>query len=149
MERIRWGRPRGLLAALVAVGLPACGDGAGADSVVPDPPAARRAVERAMRAWAASPAIERTVTAIRPVMFVEQQQPPGQKLLDFEVLGETPGYEDQGYRRVMVRLTLAEPDEAVVAVYYVFGRGPVWVYRAEDFDMIMHMDKSMMPPPAG
>ena len=80
-------------------------------------------------------------------MFVEQQQPPGRKLRAFEILGETPGYEDEGYRRVLVRLSFADPAESVVAAYYVFGQGPVWVYRAEDFDMIMHMDKSMMPPP--
>lgn len=151
MEAFPWRRRfRGPVAALVvAVVLPACGGGSAADRSLPEPEAARRAVERAMRAWVDSPAIERTVTAIRPIMFVEQQQPAGQRLLDFEILGETPGYEDEGYRRVMVRLTLADPDESVVAVYFVFGPGPVWVYRAEDFDMIMHMDKSMMAPPPG
>lgn len=80
-------------------------------------------------------------------MFVEQQQPPGQKLLGFNILGETPGYEAEGYRRFMVQLKLADPEDSVVAAYYVFGQGPVWVYRAEDFDMIMHMDKSMMAAP--
>lgn len=80
-------------------------------------------------------------------MFVEQQQPPGQKLLGFDILGETPGYESEGYRRFLAQLRLAEPEDSVVVAYYVFGQGPVWVYRSEDFDMIMHMDKSMMPAP--
>lgn len=114
---------------------------------LPAPAVAREAVEKALGAWQDSAQIERTTTTIRPIMFVEQQQPAGQRLLGFEILGETPGYQDEGYRRYMVRLNLADPDDSVVAVYHVFGEGPVWVYRAEDFEMIMHMDKSMMPAP--
>lgn len=115
---------------------------------LPDATAARRAVESSLREWQASPRIERTTPTIRPVMFVEQQQPPGQRLRRFDILGESPGYES--YRRFQVRLFLEEPEESIVVSYYVFGQGPIWVYRAEDFDMIMHMDKSMMsaPPPA-
>jgi hypothetical protein len=80
-------------------------------------------------------------------MFVDQQQPQGQQLREYHILGETPGYEEEGYRRFLVRLFLAEPEDTVVATYYVFGQDPMWVYRSEDFDMIMHMDKSMMPAP--
>jgi hypothetical protein len=78
-------------------------------------------------------------------MFVDQQRQPGQRLREFSVLGETPGV--KGCRRFVVKLSLQEPDESILASYYVFGEGPVWVYRAEDFDMILHMDKSMMPDP--
>jgi len=143
-------RVAGLLAAMV--GLAIC-SGCGKESrpdrgrYLPSAEVARRAVEEALGEWKKSWRIERTTSALRPVMFVEQQQPPGQKLLGFDILGETPGYETEGYRRFLVRLSLAEPEDTVVAAYYVFGQGPVWVYRAEDFDMIMHMDKSMMPPP--
>lgn len=112
---------------------------------LPDAKAARQAVEEALRAWQNSPRIERTATTIRPVMFVEQQQPPGQRLRRFDVLGESPG--DDGYRRFLARLFLEEPADSILVSYYVFGQGPIWVYRAEDFDMIMHMDKSMMPAP--
>lgn len=79
-------------------------------------------------------------------MFVDQQQSPGQRLRKFDILGESPG--DKGCRRFPVRLLLEGPEESIVATYYVFGQGPIWVYRAEDFDMIMHMDKSMMTAPA-
>ena len=77
-------------------------------------------------------------------MFVDQQRQPGQHCA-FTVLGETPGL--KGCRRFVVKLSLEQPDESVLASYYVFGGSPVWVYRAEDFDMILHMDKSMMPDP--
>lgn len=144
------GRVIGLLAGGLAVVIcPACGSGSRPDRghKLPEAGVARQAVEKALSAWRDSPEIDRTTATIRPIMFVEQQQPPGQKLRAFEVLGETPGYEDEGYRRILVRLSLDNPEQSVVAAYFVFGQGPIWVNRAEDFEMIMHMDKSMMPPP--
>lgn len=114
---------------------------------LPQASTARQAVAQALHAWQEAPDIERTTTTTRPLMFVEQQQPPGQRLLSYELMGETPGYEEEGYRRFLVRLSLADPEASVLATYYVFGTHPIWVYRAEDFEMIMHMDKSMMPAP--
>jgi hypothetical protein len=73
------------------------------------------------------------------------QRQPGQRLRQFTILGETAS--SSGYRRFLVKLSLEQPEDSLVASYYVFGRGPIWVYRAEDFDMIMHMDKSMMAEP--
>ena len=78
-------------------------------------------------------------------MFVDQQRQPGQRLRQFIVLGEYQGAES--FRRYLVKLELEQPNETIHAFYYVFGRGPLWVYRAEDFDMIMHMDQSMMAAP--
>lgn len=144
----RFGYILGLLVGGASLALStACGTGPRPDRGwhLPEPDVAYRAVEDALRAWRDSPLIERTTPSIRPVMFVEQQQPPGQRLREFDILGETQGYEDQGYRRFLVRLSLSEPEDSLVAAYYVFGQGPIWVYRSEDFDMIMHMDKSMMP----
>lgn len=103
---------------------------------------ARRALEQALEAWHASPALERTVTKIQPVMFVDQQRRPGQELRAFTVLGESVGAE--AYRTFRVKLSLANPDESALVSYYVFGQGQIWVYRSEDLDMIMHMDHSMM-----
>jgi hypothetical protein len=116
---------------------------------VPDARVARRAVERSLEEWRNSPPLDLTTPRARPVMFVDQQRRPGRRLRDFAILGES---EAEGCRRFQVRLSLADPDESILAAYYVFGQGPIWVYRAEDFDMIMHMDKSMMPatdPAAG
>ncbi len=52
-------------------------------------------------------------------------------------------------RRFVVRLSLAEPEESTLAAYYVFGRvgnDPIWVYRAEEFDMMMNMDMAPDDP---
>ena len=78
-------------------------------------------------------------------MFVDQQRQPGQRLRQFTVLGEFQA--EEGFRRYLVKLELDQPNETTHAFYYVFGQGPLWVYLAEDFDMIMHMDQSMMPTP--
>ncbi len=78
--------------------------------------------------------------------FVDHQRQPGQKLRDFSVLGET---DVDNRRRFVVRLSLAEPDETTLAAHYVFGRvgeDPIWVYRAEDFDMMMNMDMAPDEP---
>jgi hypothetical protein len=111
---------------------------------LPDPLAARRAVEAALAEWRTAPPTDLTTPSRRPVMFVDQQRRPGRRLRDFAILGES---EADGYRRFRVRLSLADPDESILVDYDVFGEDPIWVYRAEDFDMIMHMDKSMMPAP--
>ncbi|WP_435005589.1 hypothetical protein P12x_003412 [Tundrisphaera lichenicola] len=138
-----------LLSALAVVLASSCDVPSGpvTGSDLPDAKAARQAIERALQAWEASPDIERTTTTIRPIMFVEQRQPAGQQLRKFVILGESPGY--KGYRRFQVKLFLKEPDETIVVSYLIFGNGPIWVYRAEDFDMIMHMDMSMMSTPPG
>jgi hypothetical protein len=110
-------------------------------SRLPDAQAARRAVESSLEGWRQSPPLDLTTPSIRPVMFVDQQRQPGRRLREFAVLGES---EMDGCRRFQVKLSLVDPDESILAAYYVFGQGPIWVYRAEDFDMIMHMDKIMM-----
>ena len=137
-----------LIAGLTLVFCSSCGTGTRPDSRdhLPDAREARRAVEECLETWRKSPQPERTVPRIQPVMFVDQQRQPGQRLREFAVLGETPGV--KGCRRFVVKLSLEQPDESILASYYVFGEGPVWVYRAEDFDMILHMDKSMMAEPA-
>jgi hypothetical protein len=136
-----------LASGLLAVFGSACRTGSGPDPgrFRPEARAAVRALEESLGAWRASADLERTTSTIRPVMFVDQQRQPGQRLRAFSILRESPGSES--YRQYLVKLSLENPDESILATYYVFGQGPIWVYRAEDFDMIMHMDKSMMPEP--
>jgi hypothetical protein len=115
---------------------------------LPDPRDARRAIEESLEAWRKSPELERTTPKILPVMFVDQSRKPDQRLREFQILGESPGID--GCRRFQVKLALEQPNESILASYYVFGQGPIWVYRAEDFEMMMHMDPMIKegPPPA-
>jgi hypothetical protein len=108
---------------------------------LPDPVVARKAVESTLEAWHQSPQLVTTAYRLPSIVFVDQQRRPGQPLVSFAVLSES---ESEGYRRFQVKLSLAEPEESRLVAYYVFGEDPVWVYRSEDFEMIMHWD---CPPP--
>lgn len=147
--RRRWWANAGagwIVGLLAAMACPSCGrEGRPRPRLgPPEPRVARRAVEEALGGWRDGPPADRTTPTIRSVMFADQQRQPGQRLRDFAILSEA---EMEGCRRFQVRLSLADPDETTLAAYYVFGEDPIWVYRAEDFDMIMHMDKTMMPAP--
>jgi hypothetical protein len=138
-----------LLSGLALVICSSCGTTSRPDPerYLPDPEAARRAVEESLEAWRQSPEIDNTSSKPRPVVFVDQTRKPGQRLREFAILGVSPG--SDGCRRFKVKLALAEPDESKLVSYYVFGQGPIWVYRAEDFEMMMHMDpmtKADAPP---
>ncbi len=126
-----------LISGLAVVVCPACGTTSRPDPerYLTDPAAARRAVEESLETWRKSPDLERTTQTIQPVMFVDQSRKPGQRLREFTVLGEAAGAD--GCRRFQVKLALEQPDESILVAYYVFGQGPIWVYRAEEFEMIM------------
>ena len=106
-------------------------------SLLPDLRVAHRAVESALEEWRASPQTDTRSPTRRSLIFVDQQRRPDQRLREFAILGAT---EVDNCRRFVVRLSLAGPDESMLAAYYVFGKDPIWVYRAEDFDMTMQMD---------
>jgi hypothetical protein len=109
-------------------------------SPLPERPAARIALEKSLGRWRDS--LESEAREFKPleVVFVDQQRQPGQRLRAFTVLGD---FELESCRCFKVRLDLTEPEESILAVYYVFGRDPMWVYRAEDFDRIMHWEMDM------
>jgi hypothetical protein len=74
------------------------------------------------------------------IRFVDHQRKPGQTLLNYQVVDQGPR---SSTRQFGVKLSLDHPAESVTASYVVFGRSPCWVYRLEDFDMIMHWEHPM------
>ncbi len=110
-------------------------------SLLPDRSVARQALERSLEEWRTSPQSDTTASG-RSVIFVDRERQPGQKLREYAVLGDS---EVDNRRRFVTRLSLAEPDESILAAYYVFGNDPIWVYRAEEFDRMMNMDMDMAP----
>ncbi len=113
-------------------------------SPLPDASVARRAVETSLARWRDSLQTDMAPTNSEPLVFVDQQRGPGRRLRAFAVLGD---FELESSLAVKVRLDLAEPDESILATYYVFGHHPMWVYRAEDFDRIMHWEMNMPDTP--
>jgi hypothetical protein len=132
---------RGLaLAAVVA----ACGIGCGprggeAARYVPSAEASREALTEALAAWQD----DRTPAKVggnAAVQLVDRQRQNGRKLRSFAVLGEVPG---EGPRCFAVRLTLEGPDEEKRARFVIIGADPVWVFRHEDYQMMLHWDCPM------
>ena len=109
-------------------------------STLPERSAARIAVARSLARWRDSLESETTGSKSEQVVFVDQQRRPGQRLRAFAILGD---FELESCQCFKVRLDLTEPDESILAVYYVFGQSPMWVYRSEDFDRIMHWEMDM------
>ncbi len=145
----RW--RRWLAVAILAIVCPACGPGSATSPaprrLLPDPRVARGALEAALEEWRTSPQTDTAAAHGRSLIFVDQQRQPGQKLRSFKVLSSS---EVDNRWRFVVRLDLTDPDESILAPYYVFNRSPIWVYRGEDFDMMMNMDMApeTVPPPA-
>ncbi len=119
----------GLLLALAA----GCARQAEPETFVPDPADARQAVAAALEAWKKGQP-PGTVEGSSPrVQLVDGQRKPGQKLLEYQILGNDHG---KGPITFLVRVTLDDPPEEQKVRFVVFGIDPLWVMRQEDYDML-------------
>jgi hypothetical protein len=110
---------------------------------VPSWAEARQALESSLSAWRDTPSAQPQSINIPAVQFVDQQRKPNQRLLSFQILGQT----DLEYvRQFTVRLNLEGDESPQLVRYNVLARDPVWVYRLEDYEMISHWDHDMGPP---
>jgi hypothetical protein len=112
----------------------------GNERYVPSEETARYAVEAALSAWKEGRPPGPVAEGPPAVYLIDSHRRPGQTLADYEILGPTPG---EGPVLLAVRLTLANPAAEERARFVVFGIDPLWVYRQEDFEMMIHMDHPM------
>jgi hypothetical protein len=118
---------------LVAAG---CGDDRSAARFVPPSQTARQALESALSSWKEGrPAGKVAGTANPQVILVNNCRQPEQTLERFTILGETAG---EGPRCFAVRVKLQNPMEDQRLRFVVFGVDPIWVYRYEDYEMMIH-----------
>jgi hypothetical protein len=80
------------------------------------------------------------------VQFVDKQRKLSQRLLTFQVLGQT---EIENARQFTVRLNFEGDDAPLLVKYNVVGRDPVWVFRLEDYEMFSHWEHAMDQPAPG
>ena len=106
---------------------------------------AKTALIRALKDWqAGKPAGE--IAGSKPLIHVtDTNRKPKQALDRFIILGETPGRSGRTYA---VELSLKHPDEHLKTEYIVVGIDPLWVFRREDFELLMHWDHRMPKLPA-
>jgi hypothetical protein len=135
------------LAALVA-STPGCdprGGEVATPGFVPSWAEARHALELSLSTWRDTPSPLPESFDIRAVQFVDQRRKPNQRLLSFQILGQT---EIENARQFTVRLNLDGEESPQLVKYNVLGREPVWVFRLENYEMTSHWEHQMDAPAA-
>lgn len=129
-----------VVAAVSCLCMAGCGGGGIAK---PSADTARSSLEVALNSWKASGSPGVIAGSDPPTQVVDSSWQSGRKLESFEILQE---YDGGGDRRFTVRLKHPEPTGEEEVHYVVLGEGPVWVYRDEDFQRMIHMDNNPAPP---
>jgi hypothetical protein len=109
-------------------------------SCMPSSDEARGALESALAAWCDAKLPLPDSFGSPSFQFVDLHRPRDQRLLKFEILGQT---EIENARQFTVRLTLEGEKSPQLVRYNAFGRMPVWVYRLEDYELISHWEHKM------
>ena len=102
---------------------------------VPQMETARHALDAALRSWKEGRPPGKVEGGPPEVFLVDNCRRPEQTLEGYSILGETPG---EGPRCFAVRLLLQNPAEEQRVRFIVFGLDPLWVYRYEDYEMMIH-----------
>ena len=147
MDRKAWTK-KALAIAAVLPWIVACHRSpSGYDRYVPSAAQAEEALAQVMAAWKdgqrAGPL--KLESAAVTIQVADSRRKPGQRLVDYELLGEVSG---EGPRTFVVRLKLDNPSEEVSVRYYLVGIDPLWVFRQEDYDAAAHWDACEDPSAA-
>lgn len=119
---------------LLAIG-GGCGHGARAS--LPTDEVARTALEAALKTWRDGGKPGTIAGTDPPVQVHDTPWGLGNRLASYEILGEETGTVE---KRFNVRLNLAKPERVQEVTYYVLGRGPVLVFRDEDYQRNINME---------
>jgi hypothetical protein len=111
-----------------------CGNGR-AD--LPPNDAARTALEGALKTWRDGGKPGPLAGTEPPVQVFDTPWSQGERLGSYEILGEEAGAAE---RRFSVRLSLTKPQRVQETRYYVLGRGPILVFREEDYLRNVNME---------
>ncbi len=122
--------------------------GCGGHGVASSPPddVARAALEASLKAWRDGGKPGTVAGTDPPVQVLDTPWGQGERLVSYEILGEETGTAE---KRFDVRLTLAKPERVQEVKYYVIGRGPVMVFREEDYLRNINMENGPKLDKAG
>jgi hypothetical protein len=116
-----------------------------ADDYRPSEELCRQALAAALNAWKNGDSPGR-IEGTPAVQIGDTLRRPGQKLVSYDILGETAG--DQG-RQFAVRVVLANPAAEEKIDFILIGIDPIWVFRQEEYDMVTHWEHKMPAEGAG
>jgi hypothetical protein len=117
-----------------------CGAKPGYQRYVPSEDAGQTALEAVLQAWQQGEPPGGLTDVTPAVQVVDTHRRPAQRLRRFEVLGPVPA---DGQRRYAVRLFLDNPPEEQKARFVVIGLDPLWVFRLEDYETMIHWEMAM------
>lgn len=119
--------------------------GTGQERYVPPEATARATIHQALQAWQrGEPSGE--LKGTKPLIFVtDSHRKIGQTLEHFEILGQVTGATPRCY---LVKAKFSNPDADEKFRYAVVGIDPLWVYRHEDLEMLLHWEHPMPGPSA-
>ncbi|MFO0943307.1 MAG: hypothetical protein U0930_21440 [Pirellulales bacterium] len=111
-----------------------------AQDYVPSQSVAEDAIRATLQAWKETDTIGELPNTKPSIYVTDNKRKRDQKLSDFTILGEVSGTAGRTY---MVELALINPKEKIKAQYIVVGIDPLWVFRQEDYELLMHWDHHM------
>jgi hypothetical protein len=111
----------------------------GYERYVPSAEHAEKALDQVLSAWKNGEALAplKSASTAVTIQIADTTRRSGQRLTDYELLGEVSG---EGPRTFVVRLKLDHPSEMREARYYLVGIDPLWVFRQEDYNALVHWD---------
>lgn len=111
---------------------------------IPTPETAEHALDQGLAAWKAGKP-SGMVEGTRPQIYVtDTSRKAGQELIEYKILGETASRHG---RTFMVELSFDKPQAQLKAEYIIVGIDPIWVFRREDYELLMHWDHYMPEAP--
>jgi hypothetical protein len=120
-----------------------CGDAprGPVEFVAPGIESAKAALVASLDAWKADRRASGVMVGSKPSIGIVDAGRADRPLLEYEVIG--PLMVVGKARPFAVRLVLDAPRETVSTRYLVLGQDPLWVYRQEDFDRMLHWEHKM------
>jgi hypothetical protein len=122
-----------------------CGFGKGGGAATPSADLAGGALEKSLAAWNVGKRPGTLEGTDPPVQAVDSKWQSGAKLGSFEILHEEASETE---RRFSVRLVQGNPPITEEVRYMVVGKGPILVYREEDYQRMINMDNNPVPRPS-
>ena len=107
----------------------------------PDLESSKAALVKSLDAWKADQRGSGVIIGSKPSIGIVDAMRTERSLLGYEVVGPLMVVEKG--RPFAVRLNLDAPRETIAARYVVIGRDPLWVFRQEDFDRMLHWEHKM------
>jgi hypothetical protein len=101
----------------------------------------KAALVASLDAWKADRRETGVLIGSKPAIGIADAARTYRPLVDYEVVG--PLMVIGKTRPFAVRLVLGEPRESVSTRYLVMGQDPLWVFRQEDFDRMLHWEHRM------